>query len=105
MLTFRVGDLVAWSLQLTTCSHVYHTSCLHEWFTTSNRYECVYCKGDFRGPPQSDVHRPVGSMNEENDDEHGISEDDPSLPIMDNRKKGCFCIRHGLMLPSISYHQ
>ncbi len=97
MLTFRVDEAVAWSLRLTTCSHVYHTSCLREWFERSNRYGCVYCRGDFRGISDSDVHRQIAIMNEEYSDEG-----DGRSPIMDNRKRGCFCLRHGLMLPSIS---
>ncbi len=50
MLTFRVDDFVAWSLRLSPCTHVYHTSCLRQWFRTTDGYTCPYCRGDFRGP-------------------------------------------------------
>ncbi len=106
-LTFRVDDTVAWSLRLTSCPHVYHSTCLRRWFQTSRRYECVYCKGDFRGSSQRVLPRQVGTMNEDNDDDddNNIIYDDgrPISAIMGiDRETGCFCIRHGhgLMLPS-----
>ncbi len=119
MLTFRVDDFVAWTLSLTTCSHVYHTSCLRERFKSSHNYECLYCKGDFRCRMdcpkeftylQRDFHDQAGTMNKKNNDydesdetAHNENDDGKGLAqILGHRKEGCFRIRygHGLRLPS-----
>jgi len=102
MATFRVDDIVVWSLRLTSCKHVYHTSCLREWFRTSNRYECAYCRGDFRGPIDgtlltiNGVVNQVGTLNEiDDDDDRG-----EVVHTSQIRQWGRFCTRHGLILYS-----
>lgn len=30
-----------------TCSHKFHSSCIHKWFNSSNKSECPLCKSQF----------------------------------------------------------
>ena len=70
---FREDDHVAWSLRLTSCSHVFHSVCIQRWLASS--YTCPCCRGDFQCP----------------------SDD---LTLLETRKQGRFCTKYGLILPS-----
>ena len=104
MLTFCVDETVAWSLRLTTCAHVFHSSCLREWFKASDGYNCPYCRGDFRGSKdgstfsilQIDEQRQARTINE-----MLVNKGVIGSQIICNRNECRFCIRdgHGLTLP------
>lgn len=38
------GDFTPDNIHVTSCSHIFHSTCISEWYATSSRRKCPYCK-------------------------------------------------------------
>jgi hypothetical protein len=52
--SFQVGEHI---LRLNYCSHIFHTVCIHQWFTSSVR--CPLCRHDIRELPELELELEV----------------------------------------------